>query len=201
MTTPRLIYGQYGANNAVTVNPARLDTSTMSLQMIDYPHHENHAGSAYFNEEFIQVPANDVLDIRWQVSNTTRWSHWLMHIITEGEFHITFYEDVAALTTAGTALTAKNRNRNSANASNWQAFDYIINVDLSAANADTNLSGATTLGTAASGSGRNKAGEGGHDEEIICKQDSIYCMRFENQSGATKYVDYVMDWYEHTDKA
>ncbi len=176
------------------------DKVSRALNTISYEHHEIHGGSSYFNEEFISVPANDVLDIRWQVSDTTSWSHWLMHIVTEGEFHITFYEDVKALTNAGTALTAKNRNRNSDKTNNWQEFDYIINTSLALANADTDLTDAFTLGTAASGSGRNKSGEGGHTEELLLKQNSIYCMRFENQSAATKYVDYVMDWYNHTSK-
>lgn len=184
----------------VTFDGIHTDKATNQLETIDYAHHEIHSGSSYFNEEFIQVPANDVLDIRWQTGDAAKWSHWLIHIITESEFHLTFYEDVKALTNPGTALTGKNRDRNSTKTSNWQTFDYIINTNLENANADTDLTDAVTLGTAASGSGRNKSGEGGHEEELILKQNSIYCLRFENQSGAQKYVDYLMEWYEHTNK-
>jgi len=199
MSLWKALTGTYDGTN---YDKVRIDASTNSLQTVDYAHHEIHSESAYFNEEFIQVPANDVLDIRFETGNATKWSHWLMHIITEGEFHITFYEDVNAFTEADqVALTAKNRNRNSGNTSNWQDFNYIINTNLANANADTDLDSPTfTMGTAASGSGRNKSGEGGHEEELILKQNSKYCMRFENQSSATKYVDYVMDWYEHTNK-
>jgi len=200
MSLIRTIAARWGSGAGET-DDVRIDASTNSLQTVTYEHHEIHGGSSYFNEEFVQVPANDVLDIRFETANATKWSHWLMHIITEGEFHITFYEDVNAFTEADqVALTAKNRNRNSGNTSNWQDFNYIINTNLANANSDTDLTGVTTLGTAASGSGRNKSGEGGHEEELILKQNSKYCLRFENQSSATKYVDYVMDWYEHTDK-
>ncbi|MCP3681593.1 MAG: hypothetical protein GY861_02790 [bacterium] len=190
-----------GLISTTVARTARLDSSTHSFQIVDYAHHEIHSGSSYFNEQFIQVPNGDVLDIRFHTGNSTKWSHWLMHIITEGEFHITFYEDVAGFTEADqVSLTAKNRNRNSGNISNWQDFNYIINTNVGNANNDTDLTGATTLGTAATGSGRNKSGEGGHEEELVLKQNSRYVMRFENQSAAQKYVDYVMDWYEHTNK-
>ena len=77
---------------------------------------------------------------------------------------------------------------------------HIINVDLAAANADTDISGATVLAMAKTGTGRRQPGEGGHDEELVLKQNTGYCLRFENQTNAAKYVDWILDFYQHTAK-
>ncbi len=178
-----------------------IDGATSALVGIDYAHHEIHGGSSYYNERFVQVPAGDVLDIRFWTGNTTKWSHFIAHIITEAEFHVNLYEDVEAFTTAGITLTAVNRDRNSSKTSNWQYFDYILTANAAAANVTTDMTGCINIGKAASGSGRNKSGEGGHEEELILKQDTKYVLRFESRAQNERYVDYVLDWYEHTNRA
>jgi hypothetical protein len=186
----------YGYNGTLWV-PVKVDSSTSSLQTVDYAHHEIHSGSHYYNALHVDVPADDVLDIRATMPNTTKWLHWLWTIVTEAEFQLTLYED-CTINTAGTSLTAFNSNRNSTNSSGLTAFDYIVNADLADANVDTTV-GTPIFGPVHTGSGRSVGGSASRDSEKVMKQNSTYCMRFENLTNAAKYVSWDFEWYEHTD--
>jgi len=179
---------------------AGVDSSTNAIETISYAHHEAHAGSHYQNEMFVAVPADDILDIRFVTPASTKWLHWIIEYNTEAEFEFTMYE-VITITNAGTALTAINNNRNSTNTSGLTAFDYITNVNIAAANSDTGLGSAIILGQGHTGSGRSQAGSSfDRGAEIILKSGTGYCLRFDNESNAEKYVDWKMEWYEHTNK-
>lgn len=188
-----------GKTGDATYQTPRLDAATHSIQTIDYAHHEVHAGDSYHNEFYVDVLADDILDIRLVTPATTKWLHWVWEYKTEAEFIVTFYEGVT-ITNPGTALTALNADRNSNNTTGLTTFDYILNTDLAAANADTSIASATIIGKAHSGSGSKQVGEGRRDLELILKQNTGYCIRFDNGTNATKYVDWFMGWYEHTNK-
>jgi len=175
-----------------------VDSATSAIITTNAEHHEIHEGDHYYNEMVVHVPADDVLDIRIVAPDTTKWIHWAIEYNTEAEFEFTMYETIA-ITNAGTALTAVNNNRNSTNTTGLTSFDYITNVDLAAANADTNIVSASVIGQGHTGSGRSQAGASfGAGGEIVFKQGLGYCLRFENASNAEKYVDWKMEWYEHT---
>ena len=190
--------------NNISVEPIlnrAIDKTTNAINVVNYEHHEIHSGSNYTNEWQIHVPADDVLDIRLVAPDNAKWLHWTIDYNTEAEFRFTMYENIA-ISVAGTSLTAINNNRNSTKTSGLTAFDYIINTNLDLANADTNIGSATIIGIGATGSGRSQAGSSfARSGELIFKQGYGYCLRFKNQSNAEKYVDWKMEWYEHTNKA
>lgn len=191
-----------GVTTGSTYKPLRLDLATETAMTIDYPHHEVHAGSHYYNEFSVDIPASDVLDIRWTTPNTTKWFHFILALQSQEECQITLYE-VAPILTAGTSLTAFNSNRNSTNTSGITGFDYIVNADLADANADTDISGATAIrGPYMIGSNQgNIEGRNRNDDEIILKQNTAYCLRCENLVASARYLTWLFNWYEHTDRS
>lgn len=63
---------------------------------------------------------------------------------------------------------------------------------------DVDVSGATLLSTGVSGAGRN-SGEESREMELILKQNEDYVFRA--TANAAGYVNFRLNWYEHTDKA
>ena len=75
---------------------------------------------------------------------------------------------------------------------------YEVQTNLAAANADTDVSGATLIESGISGTGRLMGGNTGRNNEIILKQNTLYCLRA--TATAASYINFSMQWYEHTDK-
>ena len=55
-----------------------------------------------------------------------------------------------------------------------------------------------TLQAEESGAGRTDSGEASRSNEVVLKQNTIYIMRA--TATAAGYINFDMDWYEHTDK-
>lgn len=176
-------------------NPAEVDDSTHTLQTITYEHHEIHSGSHYYIEDVQALSLNNVLDVQFTTTDTTKWAHFLFLINCESEIEWYIYEG-ATINTAGATLTPHNNNRNSANTSDMTIAN-ILNSNISNANADTPIAGALEIAHGAVGSGKD-SGIIGRDKEIILKQNTTYCMR----AIAIKdgYVNFLMEWYEYTNK-
>ncbi len=189
MTVERLIVGQYGANKQVYSAPARLDTSTMSLQTIDYYHHEIHAGSHYYMEGFATLAADEALYVKLVTPDLARWAHFIWDIQSSAILEVTLHEGASGGMTGGTAVTPLNNNRNSANTS-------VMTIT-------SGVTVATDLGLTISQSkvGARKFGASiGRDAELILKQDTVYLRKF--LSGTNdNLVSFKASWYEHTDKA
>lgn len=179
----------------------RIDPSSTSFQVIDYAHHEIHSGSHYFNEFATDVPALDWIDIRWTTPNTAAECHILISVRTQEEGLYQLYED-APILNAGTTIPIFNNNRNSGNTSGVTGVDYIINTTEANANLDTDISGATKLRQALLGSNQgNVSGEIRSDNELVLIPDTAYLLRVNNQVSSTRYISWVLDWYEHTPHA
>lgn len=178
-----------------------IDASTETLQTIDYVHHEIHTGCHYYNEMYVDAPASDVVDIRFTMPNTTKWTHMLISLQSQEEYRITLYENAPIINT-GTALLTFNSNRNSTNVSGITGFDYIVNTNLTNANLDTDVSSATAIrGPYMIGSNQgNIEGKNRNENELIMKQNTSYCLRCENMISSVRYITWLLDWYEHTDK-
>ena len=188
------IAGRWGSG-AGELDDVRIDASTNSLQTVDYEHHEIHAGSHYFVVGYQDLSINNVLDFTWQMPDTAVWTHWTWSISPESETLWQVYEGAVA-TNPLTAVTPYNSNRNSANASGT-TMRSDLHANLSAANDDTDVSGATLLASGIVGSGRD-GGEAQRSHEIILDQNGLYCLRA--TASAAGYVNFEMQWYEHTDK-
>ncbi len=172
-----------------------IDSATNTLQFISYEHHEIHSGSHFTVADVVDLSINNVFDIQITTPNTTKWTHFTFQLTTEAETEWHFYEGVT-INTAGTAEMVYNNDRNSANASTL-VVNGITNTNLANANADTAVAAATDLLHGISGAGRT-AGADTREREIILKQNTIYSLRF--IATAAGYIDYTLEWYEHTNK-
>lgn len=181
-------YNDSGDNNTV-----RIDASTASLQTIEYEHHEIHGGSHYYYEDNVTLDATETVDIGWQVSNTTAWTHFTFQITSQAEVVVALYE-AATITFDGTALTAVNNNRNSGNTSNWQEFELDPTVNA----VGTQIS-EVILGTSTN---PNNGLPGGlqRNRELVLDQNAVYLLRVTSNVNDNA-INITFEWYEHTDKA
>jgi len=175
---------------------AKGDAATNALLAVNYDHHEIHEGKHFFIEDVQDIAINNVLDIQWTTPNTTEWANFAFELNCEAETEWFIYEGVNIIL-AGTAMTAINNNRNSANTSN-AVIKSIANTSVANANLDTAVAGATELAHGIVGAGQN-GGIINRDDEIIFKQNTNYCLRA--VANAAGYTNFRMSWYEHTNIA
>lgn len=186
-----------GYINATEVRPLRADLSTHSLQTIDYEHHEIHAGSHYFVDGVLTLAINHVLDFTWLMPNTTKWTHWIWHLSVAAETLYQVYENVVATNPLANTITPFNSDRNSNNTSGT-VMKYKDQTNLAGANADTNVTGGTLIQSGIIGAGRD-GGQLSRAHEVILQQGKLYCLR--STANAAGYINFTMQWYEHTNKA
>lgn len=173
----------------------RIDPSTFALECITYEHHEIHAGSHYFIEDYADLAINNVFDMQFTTANTSSRTHMFFSINCESETLWHIYEG-ATIVTPGTSITPFNNDRNSINTSANNVAS-ITNDSLVDANADTTVAAATLLAEGIVGTGK----EGGitdRDREIILKENTTYCFRA--IASTAGYINFLVEWYEHTDK-
>lgn len=180
-------------NDAGEFRAVRLDANTNSLQTIMYEHHEIHNGSHFFIQNVVQLAINEVYDIQFTTPDTDEHIHLTYILDCENEIAWSAYEGVT-INTAGTPIPPVNNNRNSSNAS-VALVAGVQNVDLTAANADTDISAATKLGEGITGA-KKTAGTDARSSEIILKRNTKYTLRA--KANVAGYVDFQMKWYEQT---
>jgi len=195
MSSWKLLTARWG-DAAGETDEVRIDASTNALETIEYEHHEIHSGSHYFVVGYADLAINHVLDFTWLMPNTTKWIHWIWSIITESETLWQVYEGATETNPLANLVTPYNNNRNSGNTS-ATTMRYEDQANLAAANADTSVVGATLLESGISGAGRD-AGVGARTSELVMKQNTLYCLRA--TATAAGYINFNMQWYEHTDK-
>jgi len=178
------------------IRPVALDDSTHSLQTISYEHHEIHGGSHYFVIMHDDLSINNVLQFTWQMPDTTKWIHWIWKISTESETLWQIYEGGTINNPLANAVTPYNSNRNSINLSGTTMRSELHN-SLAAADTDVDISGTTLLASGISGSGRNEGFEF-RSNEWVMKQNQLYVLRA--TANAAGFINFDMQWYEHTDK-
>lgn len=137
-----------------------------------------------------------MFDIQFTTPDTTKWAHFTFRLSTENETSWFIYEG-ATINTAGTTVAALNNDRNSANVSGMTVAQ-IGNTSVANANSDTAVAAATTIACGITGSGKTDGGVDDRNREIILKQDTVYCMRAVADSAG--YVNFIANWYEHTNK-
>jgi hypothetical protein len=185
-----------GKTGDTTFQSPRIDVATHSLQTIDYAHHEIHSGSHFFVSGVATLPLNDVLDFTWVMPNTTKWVHWLWKIDASAETAWYVYENAVITNALANTITPLNNNRNSL-ATSGTTMKYEIQADLAAANVDTDVATATLLKSGILGAGKS-GGSDSRESELILKQGATYCLRA--VATAAGYIDFNMEWYEHTNK-
>jgi hypothetical protein len=176
---------------AGSVTRLRLDQITGSMQVVDYVHHEIHAGSAFNFQEVITLGSGATQDYLITVPDTTKWPHFGYSVEGGAGVTVEIYE--GADRTGTTAQTIVNRNRNSATTATTTLHK--------------GQSGGTTDGTrivwrkSGTGvSGGRAAGNAGEGQERVLKRNTKYLLRI-TSAAASNDVSISLDWYEHTDLA
>jgi hypothetical protein len=179
-----------GLTGDTTYQTPRLDATTHAIEIIDYAHHEVHAGSSFYYHDVIALGNGAIQYYLITTPNTTSWAHFGCEVD---------YCDAAGITEifeAGdrvgtTAQTVFNRDRNS-----LTAATVTVHKDISAGTTD-----GTKIFYKRIGAGKASGGNVGTAEERILKQNTKYLVKLTNTSTSTNNTTVVFRWYEHTNKA
>lgn len=172
------LFTPYGDNVSI-------DTMTDALNVVDYAHHEIHAGSHFHASRTVNLGNGASVDVLITTPNTTKHAHMVGSIGVELESHMYFYENPNV--TGGTAIAAYNRNRNSA-----------TTAGVTVKHTPTVNSTGTLITESHFGSGRAAGGERRENAEWVLKQNEDYLLRVTNATANENYVTILLDWYEHT---
>jgi len=185
-----LLVGRYGSGSS-QYDDVRIDSSTNTLQTIDYAHHEIHAGNHY-KAGFLNtnLVTDATVQLLFVTPDTTKWAHWTLTSQSTGAVKVEIYEG-ASVSANGTAVTRWNRNRNSTNTSTTLVYHTPT--------VTTNGTKMVTRYLGSEGFKQELSGEHRGDSEFILMQDTKYLVVL------TAISDGIVgaiggDWYEHADK-
>jgi hypothetical protein len=174
------------------------DAATLAQTTVDYEHHEIHGGSHYFIAGYttLDSAATDFIDFGVVTPDTTKWAHMVFEISSVGQVEFTIYEKASLFSASdGTAVTAYNNDRNSANTTGLTIVSNPSSFTAAASDAIFQQ----LLGK----DGNVAQVQGGNSErnkEIILKQNTDYVFRIDSGT-AGNVINYVAEWYEHTNKS
>lgn len=205
MSVLHQIYGYNGTNS----HPIRIDSSTRALNVIDYTHHEIHAGAAYFAFHTDASKGDgDTINIYFKTPAETTSENLLCHVVVEwaasGAAFLNIYE--APTVTSGTGTNGNDvidRNRNLTTSSTLSGVQDNMGTS-SAAGAYAKDVTVTDNGTLIyqdyAGTGKSSAASERAEEEIVLASDTEYVFEVESDAaGLTLFLR--VDWYEHEDLA
>lgn len=165
----------------------RIDGATDSLQVLDYPHHEIHAGSHFIYTDSVELDSAETQDYLITTPNDVKWAHMIMDRDGSAITQFLLYEGSDKIGT--TPQNTINNNRNSANVSTTK-----IHKGTSGGTTDGTLISQYKSGAA---SAQSKQGsEVRNENEIILKQNTKYILRIISSTNAN-LVNVRLVWYEH----
>jgi hypothetical protein len=193
MSLWKLLNGRWGSGVGET-DEIRIDSSTNSLQTVDYEHHEIHSGSHFFftfaDNDWDIV---DGYDFIFTTPDSTDQCHAIFEVNAAFDTTVEYYEDTTH--TTGALQTSYNNNRVIGTAPT--ATIHLSNDDV----ADGTLLFSSVFGVS-TGVGINSiigGGEARGTNEIILKRDSKYLFRMVTGTDAS-VLSIRFNWYEHTIK-
>lgn len=173
-----------------TAKYVRMDESTHTLMVLEYEHHELHAGSFYRAGFQKEIPNGGTAIFAITTPDTTKEIHFRDAIDVELQANIVFYENPLSVT-GGTSVTPRNANRNFPDAS--------VATVLTDPTVDT--TGAIILDNLVEGSGKSSGGDSSSAYEWVLKRNTTYVVIVTNEAtGATNECNIRNNWYEHTPK-
>lgn len=102
----------YGATGTATFQVPRIDTSTHTLQTIEYEHHEVHSGSKYYIEGHADLGLAATLFVKLVTPAGGKWGHFTWEIGSSGILTATLDEDALGGMAGGLVVTIHSNNRN-----------------------------------------------------------------------------------------
>jgi hypothetical protein len=170
-----------------------LDSTTGALEVIDYSHHEIHAGSHYFAIYSALKDNAGVIEVRIQTPDTTKWAHMTFIIECALAATVAMWHGTTKTHVADNAITPMNRNHNSANTSG-------LTICHTPAGEEAGAAALTEYVGAATGGGRIiVGGDAASRSEFILEQNQDYLIRATSRADANA-LSIILDWYEHTNK-
>ena len=175
-------------NQVSLIHP--VDSSTKALSIIDHAHHEIHEGGHFYIQGFLELGDADTYYVKMVTPDTTKWIHFIFDVKSTGICSTYLDEDATGGMTGGSSITPLNNNRNSSSSSGLVLTGGV-----------TTCTGYTTRlendKWGASGFRETIGGGGGREDELILKQNTVYCRSF--VSGAVdNIVQFKASWYEHS---
>ena len=169
-----------------------VDSTTDAIVVMDYPHHEVHAGCHFYLEGHTTLANEGVYRVKLVTPNTTKWGHLRWSISSSGILETTLHEGASGGMADGSSVTPLNNNRNSSVSSGMT-----ITAGVGAA-----VSAGTLISNAKWGADGFKSSIGGGSsraDEFILKQNTTYLRTF-TSSTAANIIQFKAGWYEHTNK-
>ncbi len=169
-----------------------IDSVTNALDTIDYSQHEIHSGSHYYIQGYIELDDTETFYVKMVTQNTTKWSHFIFNIKSTGICTTYFDEDATGGMTGGSGVTPINNNRNSDNVSGVVFTSGVTACTGYAKRLESDKWGDT-------GFKQSIGGSGGREDELILKQNTVYCRSFVSGSDGN-IIQFRASWYEHANK-
>ena len=190
--------------DATSGRTAALDGMTDAQQIVDYAHHEIHAGSSFHVQNYNgDVAAAGNIRISFKTPAGTKRAHMIFSFASSGGSHLTIAEGATWTTNTGTVVVPTNQKRVAAPTASMLLEDK---TSTPAYAANGVLTGVTVVGAGTTLRnvyvfGSNKVGGNGeHDSEIILMPDQTYTISLTNDEATAQALILHLDWYEHTDK-
>jgi len=162
------------------------DGTTDALKIIDYAHHEIHAGSAYMHTDTVTLGNSQTYGIVFTTPNTAKQCHLVFAFRAPGETRIDLYENPTNVVT-GSSLNVFNKNRNSSKV-NTTVLNTFTSSDDNGTLLFTEFFDRVTQDVSTS---RNIG-------EWILKSNEEYILLITSGSNSNQ-ISWLIEWYEHTD--
>ena len=190
--------------DATSGRTAALDGMTDAQQIVDYAHHEIHAGSSFHVQLYnATLAAAAALRISFKTPAGTKRAHMIFSFASSGGSHLTIAEGATWTTNTGTVVAPTNQKRVAAPTASMLLEDktatpaYTANGVLTGT---TETAAGTTLRNVYVFGSNKVGGNGEHDSEIILMPDQTYTISLTNDESTAQALILHLDWYEHTDK-
>ena len=184
-----------------TAQPLRLDKATNTLQIIDYAHHEIHAGSSFHSYNYNEsVATGGKINIYLKTKTTSPFCHMFAQWSSGGAAIFRIYEAPTIVANTGTnGLSIINHNRTSAGVST--CLDNTLPPAAGKYGTDvTKIGDGTILILEYAGVGKTVGGAGRNESEYVLDDNVVYLFEVE-AVGNNIALSLGLDWYEHTDIA
>jgi hypothetical protein len=180
-------------SGAGETDDVRIDSSTNSLQTVDYAHHEIHSGTHYLFRSYYTIAKNGSKDFLVVTPAGTTWAHVVIGFDFSTSTTIVEWFEGVTTSADGTLVLERNRNRNVADNNTTLVYEDPTVTDGAVA--------ANIIQNGIFGAGKGSFGGGARDnEEIVLLPSTKYLIRFTEQNISATNLNFFIDWYEHTDK-
>ena len=186
------------------------DASTEAATIIEYEHHEIHAGSSFavHIDNTTLSSDDDRTFVGFETPSGAKWLHLIIQGSASSAAEAFLVEDVTIDDDEGTQVVALDRNRNTANTSVVMSLQATPTVGSAtwmteAQLALANFSYVTLLDHVQLVAGAGPKAIGGtarSSQEWMLKAGKKYGLFIQNIGASTNLHEIHLDWYEHTNK-